>query len=136
MMALIETDEFEAGIDIAGIANLHTMMERTQGYLKKMLSRKLGGTPEERPDLYDERSPVLRADEITDPLQVIQGANDPRVPPKEAEQIVAELEERNVPHNYLLFEDEGHAVESSQNRVELLQEMDAFLTEHMGESSE
>ncbi|MFB6132157.1 MAG: alpha/beta hydrolase family protein, partial [Halanaeroarchaeum sp.] len=93
--------------------------------------RKLGGTPEERPAFYEERSPITYVDEIEVPLLVVQGANDPRVPESETQQIVDSLEERSVPHEYLLFEDEGHGVRLTENRIEYTTRMVAFFEAHL-----
>jgi dipeptidyl aminopeptidase/acylaminoacyl peptidase len=114
------TDAFDAGASICGVVNWETTVENARAYLGDVLMRKLGGTPAEKPDLYAERSPITYTDEIDVPLLVVQGANDPRVPQSEAEQLVDSLTDRDVDHEYLLFEDEGHGVVRTANRIEYI----------------
>ncbi len=58
---------------------------------------------------------VNNADKITKPLFVVQGANDPRVPKSEADQIVATLKKTKTPVWYLLGKDEGHGFAKKKN---------------------
>ncbi|HKY33457.1 MAG TPA: prolyl oligopeptidase family serine peptidase [Candidatus Polarisedimenticolia bacterium] len=71
------------------------------------------------------------ADRIAAPLIVVQGANDPRVPRSEAEQIVASLRRRGRPVEYLLFEDEGHGVVKLPNRIKAYGAIAEFLDRHL-----
>ncbi len=61
------------------------------------------------------------------PLLIAQGANDPRVKQAESEQFVAALRERGIPHEYLLFEDEGHGFVKPENRMRFYAATEAFL---------
>ena len=90
------------------------------------------GNPETEPDLLRERSPLFSVEKIRIPLLVVQGANDPRVKQAEAEQIVAALSEKGLPHEYLLFPDEGHGMAKPQNREVFYARAEAFLAEHLG----
>ncbi|QSG09564.1 S9 family peptidase [Halapricum desulfuricans] len=120
LMGASTTDAFDAGASICGLVNLETAVENARGYLGEVMERLAGGTPEEVPELYEERSPIAHVDDINVPLLVVQGANDPRVPQSEAEQLISSLEERDIPHEYLLFEDEGHGVVKTENTAEYL----------------
>ena len=68
---------------------------------------------------------------IRKPLLVAQGANDPRVPMSESDQIVAALESRGVPVWYLVGKDEGHGFQKKTNtdyqRAVLVRFMKEFL---------
>jgi dipeptidyl aminopeptidase/acylaminoacyl peptidase len=64
------------------------------------------------------------------PLLIVQGANDPRVPQSEAEQLVSSLTERDIGYEYLLFEDEGHGVERTENRIEYITRTVEFFQSH------
>ncbi len=79
----------------------------------------------------EEISPLNHADKIRCPMMVIHGANDPRVPVGEAEQIVAELRRRNVPVEYLRYEDEGHGLFKHRNRLDAYPKVVAFLDKHV-----
>lgn len=120
LMGVGATDAFDMGASVCGVVNWETTVEDARQYLGDVLMRKLEGTPEEKPALYKDRSPITYTDDIDVPLLVIQGANDPRVPQSEAEQLVSSLTERDIDHEYLLFEDEGHGVERTENRVEYI----------------
>ncbi len=76
-------------------------------------------------------SPIHQVDRITAPLFVVHGANDPRVPVGEAEQIVAALHERNVPVEYMRFEDEGHGLVKRSNRLIAYPAIARFLDTYM-----
>jgi len=125
------TDAFDLGASVCGVVNWETAVENARDYLGEVLTRKLDGTPDEKPDLYEERSPITYVDEIDVPLLVVQGANDPRVPQSEAEQLVSSLEERGVDHEYLLFGDEGHGVVGTENRVEYITRTVEFFRSHV-----
>jgi len=78
------------------------------------------------------RSPLSRVDAIRIPILVVQGANDPRVPQAESEQIVAAMRERGIEHEYLLFEDEGHSLAKPENRLRSAAAAERFLAKHLG----
>ena|SRR5258708_39418908 len=89
------------------------------------------GDPETERDLLWERSPLSRVSDISIPVLVAQGANDVRVTRQEAEQIVAALQAKNLPFEYLLFEDEGHSLVKPENREVYYAAVERFLAEHL-----
>lgn len=91
----------------------------------------MGGTPDERSAFYRERSPISYVDDMDVPLLIVQGANDPRVPQSEADQLVSSLDEREIPHEYVLFEDEGHGIIRTTNRVEYVSRVSSFFEAHL-----
>jgi dipeptidyl aminopeptidase/acylaminoacyl peptidase len=70
-------------------------------------------------------------DNISIPLLVAQGGQDPRVKQAESEQIVAAMRERNLPVEYLLFEDEGHGFVKPENNLTFFRAMLEFFDKHM-----
>ncbi len=99
-------------MDIVGPANLITLLEAIPPYWEagsKIMYARMAdlGTPAGKAWLK-ERSPLTAAAKIKTPLMVVQGANDPRVNRREAEQIVVALRDRGFPVEYLLAPDEGH----------------------------
>lgn len=76
-------------------------------------------------------NPIRSVDKITAPLFVIHGANDPRVPVGEAEQIVAALRQRQVPVEYLRFADEGHGLIKRSNRLQAYPAIARFLEQQL-----
>jgi dipeptidyl aminopeptidase/acylaminoacyl peptidase len=65
-------------------------------------------------------------------LLIAQGANDPRVPQSESDQMVQALVERGIPVSYALFPDEGHGFSREPNRLAFNALMEAFLARHLG----
>jgi dipeptidyl aminopeptidase/acylaminoacyl peptidase len=65
-------------------------------------------------------------------MLIAQGANDPRVNQDESEQIVAAMEARGIPHEYVLFEDEGHGFLKEENRLKFYAIAEKFLADNLG----
>ena len=121
---------WRAAVDIVGIANFVTFMERTGAYRRKLREAEYGSLEHHR-DLLERLSPIHRVDAIVAPLMVIHGANDPRVPVQEAEQIVAALTERGREVVYLRFEDEGHGLVRLANRIAAYPQVASFLERYL-----
>jgi hypothetical protein len=88
-------------------------------------------TPEGKA-MLTERSPLTYADKIKTPLLVVQGANDPRVNKREADQIVIALRDRGYPVEYLVAPDEGHGFARPVNNIALFMAAEKFLAKHLG----
>jgi dipeptidyl aminopeptidase/acylaminoacyl peptidase len=132
--AAFTPEVYRCGVDIVGPSNLLTLLASVPEYWKPviaMMYRRVGD-PEHEPELLRERSPLFAVEQIRIPLLVVQGANDPRVKQAEAEQIVAALRDKGLPHEYLLFGDEGHGLAKPQNRETFYARAEAFLAEHLG----
>ena len=132
--AAFTPDVYRCGVDIVGPSNLLTLLDSVPEYWRPMIAmmHRRVGNPETDKDFLWERSPLSRADMIRIPLLVVQGANDPRVKQAEAEQIVAALTEKGLPHDYLLFDDEGHGLAKPANRERFYAEAERFLATHLG----
>lgn len=120
-----------AGCDIVGIANFRTFLERTASYRRALREAEYGSLARDGAVL-DRVSPIHRVDRIRAPLFVIHGANDPRVPVGEAEQIVAALRARNQRVEYLRFENEGHGIFRRENRVSAYGALARFFDDVLG----
>jgi dipeptidyl aminopeptidase/acylaminoacyl peptidase len=130
LAALTEYPErWAAGIDVVGIANFVTFLENTADWRRENREAEYGSLVENR-EFLESISPVHRADRIRAPLFVVHGANDPRVPLDEAEQI-AEAAAEHVPTELLVYEDEGHGLSKRENRIEAYTKMVEFLDEHV-----
>ncbi|MCW8872086.1 MAG: prolyl oligopeptidase family serine peptidase, partial [Xanthomonadales bacterium] len=82
--------------------------------------------------LLKERSPLTRVDQITKPLLIGQGANDPRVKQAESDQIVEAMKSRDIPVTYVLYPDEGHGFQKPENNLSFFAVAEAFLAECQG----
>lgn len=129
-------DLYAAAVDIVGPSNLITLLESIPPYweaARKVFAMRMGdaSTPEGR-KLLDEESPLNSANKIKTPLLVAQGANDPRVNRREAEQIVIALRDRGFPVEYILAPDEGHGFARPINNMALFMASEKFLAKHLG----
>ena len=129
-------DVFAAGVNIVGLADLVTAFETFPAYWKNWLARwhlYVGdiNNPQDREDMYN-RSPINFVDRITKPLLVVQGANDVRVVREHSDRIVAAVKEKGLDVEYIVFDDEGHAIRNSKNRITLARAIEAFLGRHLG----
>jgi dipeptidyl aminopeptidase/acylaminoacyl peptidase len=123
-------DLWAAGIDVVGIANWVTFLEKTGAYRRAHREKEYGNLREHR-EFLEKISPINHVENIKCPMMVIHGANDPRVPIGEAEQIVAALKKRAVPVEYLRYEDEGHGLAKLKNRLDAYPKMVAFLDKYL-----
>ncbi len=123
-------DRFRAAVDIVGIANLESFLENTSEYRRALREVEYGYLDRDRAFLR-KFSPIHAVDRIQAPLYVAHGANDPRVPLSEAEQIVGALRSRNHPVVFRVFPDEGHGVAKMANRLTLYQEILQFLDQNL-----
>jgi dipeptidyl aminopeptidase/acylaminoacyl peptidase len=126
---------WSAGVDIVGIANLVTFLENTGSYRRSLRESEYGSLEKDRAFL-ESISPIHKTEDITAPLMVIHGKNDPRVPVGEAEQIVDRVKENGGTVDYLLYEDEGHGLAKLKNRLDAYPKIAAFLDRHLAAESE
>lgn len=120
-------DLWAAAVDLVGIANFTTFLERTAKWRRHLRTAEYGD-PEKHRELFKRISPIHNVDKIQAPLLVIHGANDPRVPVQEAEQIVGRLKELGRHVEYLRFEDEGHGIAKIPNRTRAYTTISDFLS--------
>lgn len=131
-------EEFEVGVDIFGVSNwLRTLQSIPPwwGAARESLFAEMGNPETDSAALYD-KSPLFFADQITKPLMVLQGANDPRVLQVESDEIVEAVQANDVPVEYVVFEDEGHGFMKKENQIEGYQAILKFLDKHLRHDSE
>ena len=124
-------DLWAAGVDIVGISNFVTFLENTSAYRRAHREAEYGSLAHDR-EFLESIAPINHLDQIRAPLLVIHGANDPRVPLSEAQQLEAALRERGVPVELLVFDDEGHGIVKLKNKLVAYPRIVAFLDEHLG----
>ena len=128
-----EPDVFRVGVDIFGVSNwLRTLTSIPPWWesFKAALYAEMGdpATDEER---LRRISPLFHADQISKPLMVLQGANDPRVLQVESDEIVAAVKANGVPVEYLVFPDEGHGFVNRANEINGYRAVKEFLDQHL-----
>lgn len=121
---------FRAGVCLYAVTDLFGLANETHKFEARYLDALVGPLPAAAA-LYRERSPLLGADAIADPVAVFQGEDDQVVPPAQAEAIVASLRRRGVPHHYRLFAGEGHGWRLPATIERFYQETEDFLRQHV-----
>lgn len=109
-------DRIRCAVDVVGPSNFVTFLKNTESYRRDLRRVEYGDERDPKMAEFLERiAPLNNAAKITKPLFVVQGANDPRVPKTEAEQIVATLKKQNTPVWFLMAKDEGHGFAKKKN---------------------
>jgi dipeptidyl aminopeptidase/acylaminoacyl peptidase len=122
----MQPELWAAGVDIVGISSLVTFLENTSGYRRAYREREYGSLERDR-EFLEKASPITYLDQLVAPLFVIHGANDPRVPLSEAEQIAKALEAKGVECELRVYGDEGHGLAKRVNRLDAFPAAMAFL---------
>jgi len=125
-----QPDLWAAGVDIVGMSSLVTFLENTSPYRRAAREREYGSLAEDR-DFLAEASPLGRIGDVRAPLFVIHGANDPRVPLSEAEQVHAAVSGNGIDCELHVYGDEGHGLSRRVNRVDAYSKALAFLDRHL-----
>jgi dipeptidyl aminopeptidase/acylaminoacyl peptidase len=110
-------DLWTAAVDMFGPVNLVTWIGERIPETWKPYFQLVLGHPEKDRDFLLERSPSTYVPNITAPMLVIQGKNDPRVTEQDSRDVVEALRAQGKPVEFLLFENEGHDVLKFENRV-------------------
>jgi dipeptidyl aminopeptidase/acylaminoacyl peptidase len=109
-------ERWAAGVDIVGISSLVTFLENTSPYRRRLREREYGWLDRDR-DFLEEASPMNKVDQIRAPLFVVHGANDPRVPLSEAEQLAEAVRRNGVECELVVHADEGHQMANLANKL-------------------
>ena len=123
-------DYWAAAVDVVGPSNLVTFAKAVPPTWRRLMAQWVGD-PETEVDFLMSRSPITYVDQVTTPLFVIQGANDPRVVKPESDQIVARLRERGVEVRYDVYEDEGHGFTKRENELRAWRDTSEFFERYL-----
>ena len=131
-------DVYACGVSLVGPSNLETFLaNRPPEWSLDAWAARIGDprTPEGVALLRD-RSPVHFADRVRNPLLIVQGANDRRVPQSESDQMVAALQAGGAEVTYALYPDEGHGLLRRPNMLSFYALVDVFFGQCLGGRSE
>ena len=103
----------------------------THKFEARYLDSLVGEWPAEK-DIYDARSPIHHTHRLSTPMIVLQGSDDPVVPPSQAEQLVEALTNAGIPHSYVLFEGESHGFRKAETIARALNAELSFLGQVLG----
>jgi dipeptidyl aminopeptidase/acylaminoacyl peptidase len=105
---------YDAGVSVVGISDLRTFLMNTAPYRRALRATEYGD-PEKDKEALGKLSAMTYLDRVQDPLLLIQGVSDPRVPVGEALRIHDALEAKGIPTELILFPDEGHGAQRRDN---------------------
>ncbi|WOQ70336.1 prolyl oligopeptidase family serine peptidase [Microbacterium limosum] len=131
LSALTTSDAFSAGISRYGVADLRALAADTHDFEARYLDGLVGPLPEAE-SVYIERSPLSRTDRLTAPVLLLQGADDPVVPPAQSEAVRDALAARGIPHALVVFEGESHGFRRAETIVTALESELSFLGQVFG----
>jgi dipeptidyl aminopeptidase/acylaminoacyl peptidase len=115
-----------AAAPICGMTDLVVDYQTTRPDLRPYSEEMIGGTPEQIPQRYYERSPIHFVQDIHGQLLIIQGAQDPNVTPENVRQVRERLHQHEIPYELLVFEDEGHGIIKPTNQATLYARLGEF----------
>nr|BBD50164.1 prolyl oligopeptidase family protein [Haliea sp. ETY-M] len=113
-------DAFAAGASYFGVSDIEALAKETHKFESRYLDQLIGPYPERR-DLYLERSPISHLDGFSAPLILLQGLDDPIVPPNQSEMIYEALKKKGVPTAYMAYEGESHGFRKAENQISSLE---------------
>jgi dipeptidyl aminopeptidase/acylaminoacyl peptidase len=117
-----------ASAPICGMTDLVVDYESTRPDLRPYSEEMMGGSPDQVPEKYRERSPIHFVGNIEGKLLIVQGARDPNVTPENVRAVTAALKEAGIPYETLTFDDEGHGVGRPKNQKVLYLRLLDFFT--------
>jgi dipeptidyl aminopeptidase/acylaminoacyl peptidase len=120
LVALSTSDVFKAGADHYGVSDMTALARDTHKFESRYLDSLIGPLPAAQA-VYDNRSPLNHLDGFKVPVLVLQGAEDPVVPPNQSQRIVEALRARHVPVAYVLYPGEGHGFRNPKNIINSVQ---------------
>lgn len=121
---------YEAGSAIVGMSSLITFLENTASYRRALRESEYGYLKTDR-KILKKLSPITYIQQVKDPIQIIHGATDPRVPAGESVQIYHILKDKNLPVELTLFPDEGHGIRKRTNWAKTVYYIINFFEKHL-----
>jgi dipeptidyl aminopeptidase/acylaminoacyl peptidase len=110
-------DKLRAGLEIVGISNFVTFLKNTNPYRVDLRRVEYGDEREPKMNAFLQKiSPLNNISKVSIPLMVVTGANDPRVPASEADQVVAAVRKQGGKAWHVLAKDEGHGFRKKPNQ--------------------
>ena len=123
---------WKAAVDMFGPYDLITFIERLPETWKPYFKIAIGDPEKETDRIFlNERSPKTYINNLSCPLFVIQGKNDPRVIEAESRDVVENLRATGKIVEYLMFENEGHDVLKHENRVNCYNSIANFFKKYL-----
>jgi dipeptidyl aminopeptidase/acylaminoacyl peptidase len=122
---------WHAAIELYGVVDRASFIERTNRPSAIRWTAKMGGTPEEKPEVYRKANILTDVPKITAPLLIQHGEDDPQVPPYESVQFTEALKKANKPYLYFTYPKELHGFSQREHRLDAWRKQLAFLNEYL-----
>ncbi|NLG56493.1 MAG: S9 family peptidase [Rhodococcus sp.] len=116
LAALTTSDVFACGTSYYGVAELEKFVQETHDFESRYIDGLIGPLPEAAA-LYAERAPLSNVDGLDCPVLLLQGLDDPIVPPSQAERFRDALVAKGIPHAYIAYEGESHGFRRAETQI-------------------
>jgi dipeptidyl aminopeptidase/acylaminoacyl peptidase len=117
LSALTQSDVFACGVSYFGVAELEMFARETHDFESRYLDGLIGPLPEAT-EVYRSRAPVNNVAGLSCPVLLLQGLDDPIVPPSQAERFRDALQEKGIPHAYRAYAGESHGFRRSETQID------------------
>ena len=124
-------DLFQVAIELFGVTDRASYIERTNRGSAIRWIMKMGGTPDEKPEVYRKANVLLDVVKIETPILVMHGEEDPQVPPYESTQFVKALQKQGKTHAYFTYPNERHGFRQREHRLDAWTKELAFLEKYL-----
>ncbi|MFN2563019.1 MAG: prolyl oligopeptidase family serine peptidase [Jatrophihabitans sp.] len=131
LAALTTTDVFACGVSHFGVAELVEFVKETHDFESRYIDGLIGPLPEAAA-LYAERAPLNHVDGLSCPVLLLQGLDDPIVPPAQAERFRDAMVVKGIPHAYRAYEGESHGFRRRETVVDALESALSFYGQILG----
>ncbi|MFI6498481.1 prolyl oligopeptidase family serine peptidase [Nonomuraea typhae] len=116
MAACCRSDVFAGGVSYYGVSALAPLIEHTHDFESRYMDWLVGSDE----SVYPTREPLALVGGVSCPMLLLQGLEDPIVPPEQSSAFADALSERGVPCTYLAFEGESHGFRRAETRTAAL----------------
>jgi dipeptidyl aminopeptidase/acylaminoacyl peptidase len=121
-----QPDLVAAAAPVCGMTDLVVDYYATRPDLRPYSEEMMGGSPEEVPERYHERSPIHFVENTRGRVLIVQGLQDPNVTPENVHAVTKVLDKMEIPYELLTFDDEGHGIARPKNLKVLYQHLADF----------
>ncbi|MBX3091518.1 MAG: S9 family peptidase [Cryobacterium sp.] len=131
LAAPVSSDVFACGVSYYGVADLRALAEDTHDFESRYLDGLVGPLPEAA-QVYHDRAPINRVDDVSCPVLLLQGLDDPVVPPSQSEAFRDALVRKGIPHAYLAYAGESHGFRKAETIIHSIESELSFYGQIMG----
>ncbi len=131
LAALVSSDVFACGVSYYGVADLRALAADTHDFESRYLDGLVGPLPEAE-EIYEARAPINRVNDVSCPVLLLQGLDDPIVPPGQAEKFRDALVAKGIRHAYIAYEGESHGFRRAETIIHSIQSELSFYGQVMG----